>query len=94
MDGSSQNSPSKSNTPAASTTGAASTSGGGNAIDMAKRRWLLENNIGEQQNTDGLFKYDREEQQMIRNVKPWEKDPHYFKVRFGVQNCIGEFYQV
>lgn len=48
---------------------------------MAQRRWLLENNIVD--SMDNMFKYDREEQQMIRNVKPWEKDPHYFKVRGG-----------
>ncbi|KAL3071099.1 hypothetical protein niasHS_015841 [Heterodera schachtii] len=28
---------------------------------------------------DSMFKYDQEEQRMIRNVKPWEQDPHYFK---------------
>ncbi|KAI3411005.1 COP9 signalosome complex subunit 5 [Globodera pallida] len=28
---------------------------------------------------DNIFKYDVEEQRMIRNVKPWEQDPHYFK---------------
>lgn len=44
---------------------------------IAQRNWLLENNIS---TVDNIFKYDREEQQMIRNVKPWEKDPHYFKV--------------
>ncbi|KAI3413262.1 hypothetical protein GPALN_010760 [Globodera pallida] len=29
---------------------------------------------------DNIFKYDVEEQRMIRNVKPWEQDPHYFKM--------------
>ena len=47
---------------------------------MAQRRWILENNIADTLAMDNSFKYDREEQQMIRNVKPWEKDPHYFKV--------------
>lgn len=46
---------------------------------MAQRRWILENNIADTLAMDNSFKYDREEQQMIRNVKPWEKDPHYFK---------------
>lgn len=46
---------------------------------MAQRRWYLENNV---ESVDGVYKYDREEQQMIRSVKPWDKDPHYFKVCF------------
>ena len=48
------------------------------SAQMAQRRWVLENNIVD--TMDNIFKFDREEQQMIRNVKPWEKDPHYFKV--------------
>lgn len=55
----------------------------------AQRRWFLENNIVEEISSDAIFKYDREEQQMIRNVKPWEKDPHYFKVsRNLIRICI------
>lgn len=46
----------------------------------SQRRWQLENNIVE--TADSIYKYDIEEQQMIRGVKPWEKDPHYFKVNF------------
>lgn len=44
---------------------------------MAQKRWQLENNI---EVMDNIYKYDNEEQQAIRTVKPWEKDPHYFKV--------------
>lgn len=45
---------------------------------VAQRRWQFENNVVE--TVDNIYKYDNEEQQMIRSVKPWEKDPHYFKV--------------
>lgn len=44
----------------------------------SQRRWQLENNIAEI--IDSIYKYDHEEQMMIRGVKPWDKDPHYFKV--------------
>jgi len=53
-------------------------SSAGSSSQMAQRRWVLENNI-ENVNVDAIYKYDNEEQQMIRSVKPWEKDPHYFK---------------
>ncbi|KAF7634080.1 MPN domain-containing protein [Meloidogyne graminicola] len=46
------------------------------SAQIAQRTWMLENSITDM---DTIFKYDKEEQQMIRNVKPWEKDPHYFK---------------
>ncbi|CAD5220086.1 unnamed protein product [Bursaphelenchus okinawaensis] len=46
------------------------------AADIHKKRWLLENNV---QTSDAIFKYNREEQQSIRALKPWERDPHYFK---------------
>lgn len=41
------------------------------------RRWELENNI---QTVDSIFKYDKDEQQQLRTLKPWERDPSYFKV--------------
>ena len=47
---------------------------------MAKRRWLLENSVETLNAADNIFKFDAEEQQMIRTVKPWEKDAQYFKV--------------
>jgi COP9 signalosome complex subunit 5 len=53
--------------------------GPSSSAQVAQRRWMLENNVADT-TMDNIFKYDREEQQMIRNVKPWEKDPHYFKV--------------
>ena len=48
------------------------------SAQIAQRNWMLENSVAD--SIDAIFKYDKEEQQMIRNVKPWEKDPHYFKV--------------
>ncbi|KAI6197466.1 COP9 signalosome complex subunit 5 [Aphelenchoides besseyi] len=45
-------------------------------METHKRRWLLENNV---QTVDSIFKYDREEQQSLRAMKPWERDPNYFK---------------
>jgi hypothetical protein len=50
------------------------------SAQIAQRNWMLENSVADSMDT--IFKYDKEEQQMIRNVKPWEKDPHYFKVLF------------
>ncbi|KAI1713083.1 JAB1/Mov34/MPN/PAD-1 ubiquitin protease domain-containing protein [Ditylenchus destructor] len=47
--------------------------------NMAQRRWQLENNMKDELAIDAIYKYDNQEQQMIRNAKPWEKDPHYFK---------------
>lgn len=50
--------------------------GPSNASDIHKQRWLLENNV---QTTETIFKYDKEDQQSIRAMKPWERDPNYFK---------------
>lgn len=44
---------------------------------MALRTWELANSIGP---IETIYHYDANEQQAIRAVKPWEKDPHYFKV--------------
>ncbi|KAI6183658.1 COP9 signalosome complex subunit 5 [Aphelenchoides bicaudatus] len=44
--------------------------------DAFLRRWELENNI---KTVDTMFKYDKEEQQSLRAMKPWERDPNYFK---------------
>ena len=52
---------------------------GESAMNMYQRRWLLENNV---QTVDSIFKYDKEEQASMRMMKPWERDPNYFKVRF------------
>jgi hypothetical protein len=47
------------------------------AKETFQRRWMLENNV---QTVDSMFKYDKEEQQSLRALKPWERDPNYFKV--------------
>lgn len=57
------------------------TSGPSSSAGTAFKRWNLENQV---EVVDNIYKYDVEEQQMIRSVKPWEKDPHYFKVFFIV----------
>lgn len=66
------------------------------AKETFQRRWMLENNI---QTVDSMFKYDKDEQQQLRAMKPWERDPNYFKVNpfvsivnlfLGSQNvCVG-----
>ncbi|KAL4002037.1 COP9 signalosome complex subunit 5 domain protein [Acanthocheilonema viteae] len=46
------------------------------ATSMAFRNWQMSNNI---ESLETIYQYDSAEQQAIRAVKPWEKDPHYFK---------------
>lgn len=48
--------------------------------EMAKKTWELENNIETLPASDEIFKYDGAMQSKIINSRPWEKDPHYFKV--------------
>lgn len=48
--------------------------------DIFLRRWEIENDI---KTVDSIFKYDKEEQQSLRGMKPWERDPNYFKVYFN-----------
>lgn len=43
----------------------------------ALRNWQLANNV---RLSETIYQYDANEQQLIRTVRPWEKDPHYFKV--------------
>lgn len=45
----------------------------------ARLRWELENNIQSSGDSDALYRYDANEEQMIRRARPWRKDPHYFK---------------
>uniref|UniRef100_F1L197 COP9 signalosome complex subunit 5 n=1 Tax=Ascaris suum TaxID=6253 RepID=F1L197_ASCSU len=42
----------------------------------ALRNWQLANNV---RLSETIYQYDANEQQLIRTVRPWEKDPHYFK---------------
>lgn len=43
---------------------------------VPQRNWEKENNV---QNVDSIFEYNNQQQIEIRNAKPWDKDPHYFK---------------
>lgn len=49
-------------------------------LTMAKKTWELENNIETIPPSDEIFKYSAEQQSQIQSSRPWEKDPHYFKV--------------
>lgn len=51
------------------------------ATSMAFRNWQMSNNV---ESLETIYQYDSAEQQAIRAVKPWEKDPHYFKVEFFI----------
>ncbi|MFH4979838.1 hypothetical protein AB6A40_006547 [Gnathostoma spinigerum] len=46
------------------------------ASNVAFRNWQLANQI---EAADSIYRYNATEQLAIRSVKPWEKDPHYFK---------------
>ncbi|VDM43962.1 unnamed protein product [Toxocara canis] len=41
----------------------------------ALRNWQAANDV---QLVETIYRYDAGEQQVIRTVRPWEKDPHYF----------------
>jgi hypothetical protein len=58
------------------------------AMETFQKRWMLENNV---QTADSIFKYDKEEQQSLRAMKPWERDPNYFKVNFLTQLILIHF---
>ncbi|KAK0404714.1 hypothetical protein QR680_017594 [Steinernema hermaphroditum] len=42
----------------------------------ALKNWEFTNSVT---TVDGVYKYDAEEQRIIRNTRPWTRDPHYFK---------------
>merc|ERR1719481_2525304 len=46
---------------------------------IAQKNWELTNNIESVSSVDEIYCYDSKQQQDILTVKPWEKDPHYFK---------------
>jgi hypothetical protein len=49
------------------------------AMDVAKARWELENQVQTVADVDALYRHDEAEQKAIQAQKPWTKDPHYFK---------------
>lgn len=53
--------------------------GSGCATSDAQTRWELENGVAPVNAVDGLFRYDRAEQQAVQQQKPWARDPHFFK---------------
>ena len=40
---------------------------------------------------DEIYKYDRQQQQSLLAAKPWEKDPHFFKVLLLIFSCCQGF---
>lgn len=49
---------------------------GSSSANYPLRNWCAANDI---HTVETIYEYDASEQQAIRSVKPWEKDPHYFK---------------
>ena len=49
--------------------------------EIARATWELSNNVMEVSASEDIYKYDREQQRSMLSAKPWEKDPHFFKVR-------------
>ena len=41
----------------------------------------MANNVLEVSASEDIYKYDREQQRSMLSAKPWEKDPHFFKVK-------------
>ncbi|CAI5448299.1 unnamed protein product [Caenorhabditis angaria] len=46
------------------------------SASVPQRNWELSNQI---ENVDSIFEYNANMQTEMRNAKPWDKDPHYFK---------------
>ena len=68
---------------------------GASQVTIAQKTWEMSNNIMEVRKRqlscsaslfskvgagDEIYKYDRQQQQSLLAAKPWEKDPHFFKV--------------
>lgn len=45
----------------------------------ALKTFELSNNVESIQSVDDIYRYSRDEQQLILQRRPWTKDPHYFK---------------
>lgn len=45
----------------------------------ARKRWELENDVHVVSEADGLFRYDKHEQQAIQQQRPWTRNPHHFQ---------------
>ena len=50
--------------------------------EIARATWELSNNLLEVSASEDIYKYDREQQRSMLSAKPWEKDPHFFKVKY------------
>ena len=50
-----------------------------NQRSIAQKTWELSNNILEISAGEEIYKYDKQQQQQMLAVKPWEKDHHFFK---------------
>ena len=48
---------------------------------MARKTWELSNQILDVTASEDIYKWDRAQQQSMLQAKPWEKDPHFFKVK-------------
>lgn len=49
------------------------------SAQTAQKRWELENEV-QPGDVDRLYHYDAAEQQALQQQKPWQKDPHFFKL--------------
>jgi len=54
-------------------------SAGPSQREIARKTWELSNNVMEVCSGEEIWKYNKQQEQSIRNAKPWEKDPHFFK---------------
>ena len=52
----------------------------GRQAEIARKTWEMSNNVMEIQPGEDIYRYDKQQQQSIQAAKPWDKDPHFFKV--------------